>query len=59
MVLTCRVNKRLANKTSYFLFMERSKALGKDSRIMNRHSGLDIAGEYGSIEIDDYYFVTG
>jgi hypothetical protein len=53
------MNKRLANRTSYFLFMDRSKALGKDSRIMNRYSGLDIAGEYGSIEIDDRDFVTG
>jgi hypothetical protein len=53
------MNKRLANRTSYFLFMDRSKAFEKDSRIVNRHSGLDIAGEYGSIEIDDRDFVIG
>jgi hypothetical protein len=28
-------------------FMERSKVLEKDGRIVNKHGGLDVAGEHG------------
>jgi hypothetical protein len=40
------MNERWANRT-YGLFMERSKVLEKDGRIVNKYDGLDIAGEHG------------
>jgi len=52
------MNERLADRT-YGFFREGSNALAKARRIVNKHGGLDIAGEYGSIDIDDSDFVTG
>ena len=52
------MNERLANRT-YGSFREGSNALEKARMSVNKHGGLDTAGEYGSIEIDDSDFVTG
>jgi hypothetical protein len=37
----------------------KGKALKQAFKVVRDNGGLDIAGEYGSLEIDDKVFVTG